>query len=135
MGLFSKISHGIGRTFKKASSGASTFFKKTLPHGLEVGAKGLATGAKYAAKGADIGGKVLNVLAKSPFGAILAPELAFGAAALGGISKVGNIASKGSNLLQHASHDVRTGNLKNGLTNALERAKNIQTAVKAPAFV
>ena len=135
MGLFSKISHGIGRTFKKASSGASTFFKKTLPHGLEVGAKGLATGAKYAAKGADIGGKVLNVLAKSPFGAILAPELAFASAALGGISKVGNIASKGSNLLQHASHDVRTGNLQNGLTNALERAKNIQNAVKAPSFV
>ena len=135
MGLFSKISHGIGRTFTKASSGASTSFKKTLPHGLEVGAKGLATGAKYAAKGADIGGKVLNVLAKSPFGSIIAPELALGAAALGGISKVGNIASKGSNLLQHASHDVRTGNLQNGLTNALERAKNIQNAVKAPSFV
>ena len=135
MGLFSKISHGAKGLFKKASSGASTFFKKTLPHGLEVGAKGLATGAKYAAKGADIGGKVLNVLAKSPVGAILAPELAFGASALGGISKIGNIASKGSNLLQHASHDVRTGNLQNGLTNALERAKNIQTAVKAPSFV
>ena len=135
MGLFSKISHGIGRTFKKASSGASTFFKKTLPHGLEVGAKGLATGAKYAAKDADIGGKVLSGLAKSPFGAILAPELAFGASALGGISKIDNIASKGSNLLQHASHDVRTGNLENGLTNALERAKNIQNAVKAPSFV
>ena len=135
MGLFSKISHGAKGLFKKASSGASTFFKKTLPHGLEVGAKGLATGAKYAAKGADIGGKVLNVLAKSPFGAILAPELAFGSAALGGISKINNIASKGSNLLQHASHDVRTGNLQNGLTNALERAKNIQQAVKAPSFV
>ena len=77
----------------------------------------------------------MNVLAKSPFGAILAFELAFGASALGGISKVGNIASKGSNLLQHASHDVRTGNLKNGLTNALERVKNIQNAVKAPSFV
>jgi hypothetical protein len=135
MGLFSKITHGIGKTFKKASSGASTFFKKTLPHGLEVGSKGLATGARYAAKGADIGSKVLSGLAKSPLGTIFAPELAFGASALGGLGKVANIASKGSNLLQHASHDVRTGNIQNGLTNALERAKNIQTAVKAPSFV
>ena len=135
MSLFSKISHGIGKTFKKASSGASTFFKKTLPHGLEVGAKGLATGAKYAAKGADIGSKVLSGLAKSPLGTIFAPELQFGASALGSLSKIGNVASKGSNLLQHASHDVRTGNIQNGLTNALERAKNIQTAVKAPSFV
>ena len=135
MCLFSKITHGIGKTFKKATSGASTFFKKTLPHGLEVGAKGLATGAKYAAKGADIGSKVLSGLAKSPLGTIFAPELAFGAAALGGLGKVANVASKGSNLLVHASHDVRTGNLENGITNALERAKNIQNAVKAPSFV
>ena len=135
MGLFSKITHGIGKTFKKASSGASTFFKKTLPHGLEVAGRGLATGAKYAGKAGEIGGKILSGIAKSPFGAVLAPELAFGAAALGGLSKVGNIASKGSNLLQHASHDVRTGNIENGLTNALERAKNIQNAVKQPSFV
>ena len=135
MGLFSKITHGIGKTFKKASSGASTFFKKTLPHGLEVGAKGLATGAKFAGKIGEVGGKILSGIAKSPFGAVLAPELAFGAAALGGLSKVGNVASKGSNLLQHASHDVRTGNIENGLTNALERGKNIQNAVKAPSFV
>jgi len=135
MGLFSKITHGIGKTFKKASSGASTFFKKTLPHGLEVAGRGLATGAKYAGKAGEIGGKILSGIAKSPFGAVLAPALAFGAAALGGLSKVGNVASKGSNLLQHASHDVRTGNIENGLTNALERAKNIQNAVKAPSFV
>ena len=135
MGLFSKITHGIGKTFKKASSGASTFFKKTLPKGLETGARGLATGAKFVGKVGEVGGKILSGIAKSPFGAVLAPELAFGAAALGGLSKVANVASKGSNLLQHASHDVRTGNIENGLTNALERAKNIQNAVKAPSFV
>ncbi len=102
---------------------------------MEVGAKGLATGAKYAGKIGEVGSKVLSGLAKSPFAAVLAPELAFGSAALGGLAKVGNVAGKGSNLLQHASHDVRTGNIENGLTNALERAKNIENAVKAPSFV
>ncbi len=133
--LFTKISHGAKSFFKKASSGANTFFKKTLPHGLEVGARGLASGARVAGKVGEVGSKILSGLAKSPFGAVLAPELAFGASALGGLSKIGYVASKGSNLLQHASHDVRTGNIENGLTNALERAKNIQQAVKAPSFI
>lgn len=119
------IVNPTNKLFKKASGDVNKFFKKggQFQKGVGAVAGGLGTVGRIVNQGANVGGKILNAVSKSPYGAVLAPEIQVAKGVLG----VARMASNTANAGAHSLKDVVSGRPAGQITgNILERAKNLE---------
>jgi len=123
---FSKaIVNPTNKLFKKTSGDVNKFFRKDgqFTKGVGAVASGLGTVGRLVGQGASVGNQIVNAVSKSPYGAVLAPELAVAKGALGVAKMASNTANAGS----HSLKDVVSGKSAGHIAgNVLERAKNLE---------
>ena len=134
MASFKKtISQPTSRFFKKSTGEINRFFKKggQFQQGVSDVGSALGTAGNYISKGAKIGNQVLGAVSKSPFGAVLAPEIAVASSGLNALSLAGNAAKAG----QSVSKDLISGRSVGSITtNTLEKARALQKEGNAIKF-
>ena len=119
------IVNPTNKLFKKASGGLNKFFKKggEFQKGVGAVAGGLGTVGRLVGQGANAGNQIVNAVSKSPFGAVLAPEITAAKSVLGVARMASNTANTGS----HALKDVVSGRPVGQITsNILEKAKTLE---------
>jgi hypothetical protein len=119
--LFGKVKHGVNETFKKGGY---------LQQGLN------AVG-NVANKVVSVGGKVVDAVERSPFGAALAPLTSAARTGLNLAGRAAGIAKVGGNALADAQQSVRNREGVGKIVgNVLEKAKEAEMVArdKGPKF-
>lgn len=119
------IARPTERFFKKSSGAVNHFFKKggQFQQGAHDVASAFGQAGNILSKGAKIGNQVLGAVSKSPFGAVLAPELAVAKQGLNVLSMAGKTAHAGRSV----ANDIVSGHsAKSIVSNSLEKAKALK---------
>jgi len=130
MSFFKKIARGASKLFRKVKDGVSNTFKKGgyLQQGLN------AVG-NVANKVVKIGGKVVDAVERSPFGAALAPITSVARTGLNLAGRAASVAKVGGNALADAQQSVKNREGVGKIVgNVLEKAKEAQEVAKGPKF-
>lgn len=129
-GFFKKIASGAKKFFGKVKQGVTDTFKK----GGYL-SQGLSAVTNVGSKILNVGGKVVDAVERSPFGAALAPITSVARTGLNLANRAVGIAKVGSNALADAQQSVKNREGVGKIVgNVLEKAKEAQEVAKGPKF-